>query len=108
MSVLSDWVGGMSRFRMYPIPAQEAALLEQCRLARYVWNLALEQWSMWRRGKGAAPGSAGMSGTTQMDPGGEAGATTTNRAATTDCAPPGPANAQGADRSGEVGNKPGC
>jgi hypothetical protein len=59
-------------------------------------------------GKGTAPGSAGMSGTTQMDPGGEAGATTTNRAATTDCPPPGPANAQGADRSGEVGNKPGC
>ncbi|MEU4392205.1 transposase [Kribbella sp. NPDC023855] len=46
----------MSRFRMYPAPAQQAALLEQCRHARYVWNLALEQWSMWTRDKGATPG----------------------------------------------------
>jgi hypothetical protein len=30
------------------------------------------------------------------------------QAKTTDCPPPGPADAQGADRSGEVGNKPGC
>jgi transposase len=41
---------------MYPAPAQQAALLEQCRHARYVWNLALEQWSMWTRDKGATPG----------------------------------------------------
>ncbi|WP_237771406.1 RNA-guided endonuclease InsQ/TnpB family protein [Kribbella sp. ALI-6-A] len=41
---------------MDPTPAQEAALLEQCRHARYVWNLALEQWSMWSRDKGATPG----------------------------------------------------
>jgi transposase len=41
---------------MDPAPAQEAALLEQCRQARYVWNLALEQWSMWSRDKGAPPG----------------------------------------------------
>jgi len=46
----------MSRFRMYPTPAQRAALLQQCRHARYVWNLALEQWSMWTRDKGATPG----------------------------------------------------
>ncbi|MGW7684639.1 RNA-guided endonuclease InsQ/TnpB family protein [Kribbella sp. NPDC054772] len=46
----------MSRFRMYPTPAQQAALVEQCRHARYVWNLALEQWSMWARGQRAAPG----------------------------------------------------
>ena len=37
----------MSRFRLSPTPAQHAALLEQCRHARYVWNLALELWSMW-------------------------------------------------------------
>jgi hypothetical protein len=38
----------MSRFRLYPTPAQQAALLEQCRQARYLWNLAVEQWSMWK------------------------------------------------------------
>ncbi|MFG1820332.1 RNA-guided endonuclease InsQ/TnpB family protein, partial [Kribbella sp. NPDC049174] len=48
----------MSRFRMYPTPAQEAALMEQCRHARYIWNLALEQWSMWTRDKGATPSFA--------------------------------------------------
>ena len=52
----TDWVVGMSRFRVYPTPAQETALLEQCGHARYVWNLALEQWSMWTRDKGATPG----------------------------------------------------
>jgi transposase len=41
---------------MYPTPAQRAALLEQCRHARYVWNLAVEQWSMWTRDKGPTPG----------------------------------------------------
>jgi transposase len=46
----------MSRFRMYPTPTQEAALLEQCRHARCLWNLALEQWSMWTRDKGPTPG----------------------------------------------------
>ena len=46
----------MSRFRMYPTPAQQVGLLQQCRHARYVWNLALEQWSMWTRDKGATPG----------------------------------------------------
>ena len=46
----------MSRFRLYPAPAQQAALLEQCGHARYVWNLALEQWSMWTRDKGPTPG----------------------------------------------------
>ncbi|MEV6414542.1 transposase [Kribbella sp. NPDC051718] len=43
----------MSRFRMYPTPTQQAALLDQCGHARYVWNLALEQWSMWTRDKAA-------------------------------------------------------
>ncbi len=46
----------MSRFRMYPTTPQQAALLEQCRYARYLWNLALEQWSMWTRDKGPTPG----------------------------------------------------
>jgi len=43
---------------MYPTPAQQAALLLQCGHARYVWNLALEQWSMWTPDKGASPGFA--------------------------------------------------
>jgi transposase len=46
----------VSRFRMYPTPAQQTALLEQCGHARYVWNLALEQWSMWTRDRPSAPG----------------------------------------------------
>ena len=33
----------MSRFRLYPTPAQEAAVLGHCAQARFVWNLALEQ-----------------------------------------------------------------
>jgi transposase len=41
---------------MYPTPAQQASLLEQCKHARFVWNLALEQWSMWRRDNGPTPG----------------------------------------------------
>ncbi|TCO49237.1 transposase [Kribbella antiqua] len=46
----------MSRFRLYPTPTQHAALLEQCGHARYVWNLALEQWSMWTRDRAPTPG----------------------------------------------------
>jgi transposase len=45
----------MARFRLYPTPAQQTALLEQCCHARYMWNLALEQWSMWTRDKGPTP-----------------------------------------------------
>lgn len=30
-------------------------MLEQCAHARYVWNMALEQWSMWTRDKRATP-----------------------------------------------------
>ncbi|TCO35869.1 transposase [Kribbella steppae] len=47
----------MSRYRLYPTPVQAAGLLAQCGHARYVWNLALEQWSMWRHDKGPAPSS---------------------------------------------------
>ncbi|WP_344143947.1 transposase [Kribbella yunnanensis] len=50
----------MSRFRLYPTSTQRAALLEQCAHARFVWNLALEQWSMWTRDKGPVPGFAGQ------------------------------------------------
>ncbi|GAA1554980.1 RNA-guided endonuclease TnpB family protein [Kribbella sancticallisti] len=46
----------MSRFRMYPSHPQRSALLEQCGHARSVWNLAVEQWSMWTRDKTATPG----------------------------------------------------
>ncbi|MFI6830224.1 RNA-guided endonuclease InsQ/TnpB family protein [Kribbella sp. NPDC050241] len=50
----------MSKYRVYPTPAQESALLEHCGHARYVWNLALEQWSMWTRDKGATPNVNGQ------------------------------------------------
>ncbi|MEU4292704.1 transposase [Kribbella sp. NPDC026596] len=45
----------MTRFRLTPTPAQESALLRQCRHARFVWNLALEQWAMWSRGRRSYP-----------------------------------------------------
>ena len=45
----------VSRFRMYPTPAQQVGLMEQCGHARSLWNLALEQWSMWTRDKGPPP-----------------------------------------------------
>ena len=48
----------MSRFRLYPTPGQELLLLEQCRHARYVWNLGLEQRLMWARWKGPTPNLA--------------------------------------------------
>jgi len=32
----------MSRYRLYPTPAQEAVLRDHCGHARYVWNLAVE------------------------------------------------------------------
>jgi putative transposase len=45
----------MSRYRLYPIPAQEDVLLGHCAHARYVWNLAVEQRSWWQPGH-PAPG----------------------------------------------------
>jgi len=46
----------MSRYRLVPTAAQAEALLDHCRHARFVWNLALEQWLMWRPGsRSAAP-----------------------------------------------------
>jgi putative transposase len=47
----------MSRYRLYPTPAQEAVLLGHCAHARYVWNLAVEQRSWWQPGR-PAPGYA--------------------------------------------------
>jgi len=46
----------MSRYRLTPTPTQEAILREHCAHARYVWNLAVEQQSWWRPGRGPAPG----------------------------------------------------
>src|SRR3954470_10528377 len=43
------------RFRLAPTPAQEAALLEHCAHARFVWNLAVEQHRHWRAGRASAP-----------------------------------------------------
>jgi hypothetical protein len=47
----------MSRYRLYPTPAQEEALLGHCAHARYIWNLAVEQRSWWQPGH-PAPGFA--------------------------------------------------
>ena len=46
----------MSRYRLLPTPAQEAALRGHCAHARYVWNLAVEQHSHWHPGRKGAPG----------------------------------------------------
>ncbi|MBA2951714.1 RNA-guided endonuclease InsQ/TnpB family protein [Streptomyces himalayensis] len=48
----------MSRFRMYPRREQEQQMLLRCAHARYVWNLAVEQHSHWRRGRKPAPSFA--------------------------------------------------
>jgi putative transposase len=41
----------MSRFRLLPTPEQEEVLLAHCRDARYVWNLAVEQYQHWQPGR---------------------------------------------------------
>jgi len=46
----------MSRYRLVVSPAQERVLRQHCAHARYVWNLAVEQQSWWRPGRGPAPG----------------------------------------------------
>jgi putative transposase len=46
----------MSRYRVYPTPEQESVLMQHCRDARYVWNLAAEQHAWWRPGRKPAPG----------------------------------------------------
>jgi putative transposase len=49
------YIAGMSRFRLLPTPAQQVVLLEHCRHARFVWNLAVEQQQFWQPGR-RAPG----------------------------------------------------
>jgi putative transposase len=46
----------MSRYRLFPAPAQQAVLQDYCGHARYVWNLAVEQHSHWYPGRRNAPG----------------------------------------------------
>src|SRR6266498_2914352 len=46
----------MSRYRLYPTPAQAEILTRHCSDARYIWNLALEQWSHWQPGFKRPPG----------------------------------------------------
>jgi putative transposase len=46
----------MSRYRLTPTAAQQAILARHCAHARYVWNLAAEQQSWWRPGRGTVPG----------------------------------------------------
>ncbi|MGA9359085.1 MAG: transposase [Mycobacterium sp.] len=45
----------MGRFRLLPSVEQAAALIEHCRHARFVWNLAVEQQQHWQPGR-HAPG----------------------------------------------------
>ena len=45
----------MSRYRLVPTAEQAAALVEHCRHARFVWNLAVEQHQHWQPGR-RAPG----------------------------------------------------
>ena len=46
----------MSRYRLFPTPAQQAVLRDHCGHARFVWNLAVEQHGHWRPGRAGAPG----------------------------------------------------
>ncbi len=46
----------MSRYRLLPAPARQAAPRDDCGHARYVWNLAVEQHSHWHPGRKGAPG----------------------------------------------------
>src|ERR1700689_602063 len=46
----------MSRYRLMPTAAQQVILLLYCAHARFVWNLAVEQYQHWRRGRKSPPG----------------------------------------------------
>jgi putative transposase len=48
----------MTRYRLLPSSEQELVLRGHCAHARFVWNLAVEQHSWWRPGRGHAPGWA--------------------------------------------------
>ena len=61
----SRFVGGRGqagvvtvRNRLHPDPQQQEVLRGHCAHARRVWNLAVEQQSWWRPGRGLAPSSA--------------------------------------------------
>ncbi|MEU6255813.1 transposase [Streptomyces sp. NPDC047043] len=41
----------MARFRMYPTSEQAGIMLRHCEHARFVWNMAVEQHSHWRKHK---------------------------------------------------------
>jgi putative transposase len=45
----------MSRYRLLPTPAQQTVLRIHCAHARYVWNLAVEQYQHWHPGRKSAP-----------------------------------------------------
>src|SRR5699024_6436948 len=45
----------MTRYRLEPTADQQVSMVEHCRHARYVWNLAVEQQRHWRPGRGPAP-----------------------------------------------------
>jgi putative transposase len=49
------------RYRLYPTPTQEKALLGHCAQARFVWNLALEQAHWYRPHWGPTPGYVAQS-----------------------------------------------
>jgi putative transposase len=61
-----DFVGvqrygrSVSRYRLLPTPAQEAELSAHCRHVRFVWNLAVEQYSYRRPGR-TPPGYSAQS-----------------------------------------------
>jgi putative transposase len=46
----------MSRYLLIPTSGQATVMREHCAHARFVWNLAVEQQSWWRRGRTSAPG----------------------------------------------------
>src|SRR3989442_7232068 len=47
---------GPMRFRLYPTASQTETLARHCSDARYIWNLALEQWNHWQPGFKHPPG----------------------------------------------------
>jgi putative transposase len=51
----AGYIAGVSRFRLLPTSVQQVGLLEHCRHARFVWNLAVEQQQFWQPGR-HAPG----------------------------------------------------
>jgi len=45
-----------NRYRLTPTPEQQSAMCEHCAHARFIYNLAVEQHSWWRPGRGRVPG----------------------------------------------------